>query len=131
MVYCNKSINKLKQPTEKNYNSALISQYILINDIRYVTLGHKTSLKSQFKEMYKISSWNMIFTYYPKDFWHKRKIDNFAPYNVFLASATNIPKRLKTSFVVQGHTYIYTKYHYPFVNFENRKGYILKPIGCA
>ncbi len=37
---------------------------------------------------------------YPKDFWHKRTIDNFDPYNVFLAIATNI---LKTGFVVQGH----------------------------
>ncbi len=32
----------------------------------------------------------------------KRKIDNFAPYNVFLAIATNIPQRLKTGFVLQG-----------------------------
>ncbi len=36
-------------------------------------------------------------------FWHKRKINNFDPYNVFLAIATNIPQRLKTGFVVQGH----------------------------
>ncbi len=28
---------------------------------------------------------------------------NFDPYNVFLAIATNIPQRLKTGFVVQGH----------------------------
>ncbi len=39
----------------------------------------------------------------PDDFWHKRKINNFDPYNVFLAIATNIPQRLKTSFVLQGH----------------------------
>ncbi len=32
-----------------------------------------------------------------------RKIDNFDPYNVFLAIATNIPQRLKTGFVLQGH----------------------------
>ncbi len=38
----------------------------------------------------------------PDDFWHKRKINNFDPYNVFLAIATNIPQRLKTSFVLQG-----------------------------
>ncbi len=31
------------------------------------------------------------------------KINNFDPYNVFLAIATNIPQRLKTGFVVQGH----------------------------
>ncbi len=33
----------------------------------------------------------------------KEKNYNFDPYNVFLAIATNIPQRLKTSFVVQGH----------------------------
>ncbi len=38
----------------------------------------------------------------PNDFWHKRKIDNFDPYNVFLAIATNIPQRLMTDFVLQG-----------------------------
>ncbi len=53
--------------------------------------------------MYKISSWNMIFTKCPEDFWHKRKIYNFDPYNVFLAIATNISPRLKTGFVLQGH----------------------------
>ncbi len=35
----------------------------------------------------------------------KIKINNFDPYNVFLAIATNIPQRLKTGFVVQGHIY--------------------------
>ncbi len=30
-------------------------------------------------------------------------INNFDPYNAFLAIATNIPQRLKTGFVVQGH----------------------------
>ncbi len=38
-------------------------------------------------------------------------MDNFDPYNVFLAIATNIPQQLKTGFVVQGHKYGYiTKY---------------------
>ncbi len=32
-----------------------------------------------------------------------KKIYNFDPYNVFLAIASNIPRRLKTRFVVQGH----------------------------
>ncbi len=41
----------------------------------------------------------------PNDFWHKRKIYNFDPYNVFLAIARNIPQRLKTGFVVQGHIF--------------------------
>ncbi len=31
------------------------------------------------------------------------KINNFDPYNVFLAIAINIPQQLKTGFVVQGH----------------------------
>ncbi len=30
-------------------------------------------------------------------------MDNFDPYNVLLAIATNIPQRLKTGFVLQGH----------------------------
>ncbi len=30
---------------------------------------------------------------------------NFDPYSVFLAIATNLPQRLKTGFVVQGHKY--------------------------
>uniref|UniRef100_A0A672TDC8 Low-density lipoprotein receptor-related protein 8-like n=1 Tax=Sinocyclocheilus grahami TaxID=75366 RepID=A0A672TDC8_SINGR len=33
----------------------------------------------------------------------RQKIDNFDPYHVFLAIATNIPQQLKTAFVVQGH----------------------------
>ncbi len=45
----------------------------------------------------------MIFTYYPNDFWRKRKIYNFDPYNVFLAIATNIHVLLMTGFVIQGH----------------------------
>ncbi len=32
-------------------------------------------------------------------------MDNFDPYNVFLDIATNIPQRLKTGFVLQGHIY--------------------------
>ncbi len=47
----------------------------------------------------------MIFTWYPNDFWHKRKIDNFDPYNVLLAIATNIPMRLMIGFGVQGHIF--------------------------
>ncbi len=45
----------------------------------------------------------MIFTKYPNDFWHKNKIKMFDPCSVFLA-ITNIPQRLKTAFVLQGHT---------------------------
>ncbi len=45
----------------------------------------------------------MIFTQYPNDFWHKRKIYNFDPYSVFWAIATNVPQWLKTGFVLQSH----------------------------
>ncbi len=34
-------------------------------------------------------------------------MDNFDPYNVFLAIATNLPVLIMTGFVVQGHIYIY------------------------
>ncbi len=36
------------------------------------------------------------------DFWHKIKIYNFDPYDVFLAIATNIPQWLKTGFGFPG-----------------------------
>ncbi len=35
----------------------------------------------------------------------KRLINNFDPYNIFFAIATNIPQRLNTAFVLQGHIY--------------------------
>ncbi len=41
------------------------------------------------------------------DFWHKRKIDNFDSYNVFLSIATNIHVLLMTDFVLQGHVFNY------------------------
>ncbi len=34
-----------------------------------------------------------------------KQIDNFDPYNVLLAIATNIPVLLMTAFVLQGHVY--------------------------
>ncbi len=37
------------------------------------------------------------------DFWHKRTMYNFEPYNVLLAIATNIAVLLMTDFVLQGH----------------------------
>ncbi len=46
--------------------------------------------------------------YCPNDFWHKRKINNCDPYDVFLAIATNIPVLLMTAFVLQGHIW-----HFP------------------
>ncbi len=44
---------------------------------------------------------DLSFPFFP--FWHKRKINNFDPYNVLLSIATNILQRLKTGFVLQGH----------------------------
>ncbi len=46
------------------------------------------------------------------DFWHKRKIYNFDPCGVFLDIDTNIPQRLKTAFVLQGHISILNAMHY-------------------
>ncbi len=43
-----------------------------------------------------------LYLIYTNDLWHKIKIDNFDPCNVFLAIATNKPQRLKTGFVVKG-----------------------------
>ncbi len=43
---------------------------------------------------------NMILI---SDFWHKRKMYNFDPYNVFLAIATNIQVLIMTGFVLKGH----------------------------
>ncbi len=49
----------------------------------------------------------MIFTLYSYVFCHKIQIYNFDPYNVCLAITTNIPQRLKTGFVVQGHILLF------------------------
>ncbi len=40
------------------------------------------------------------------DFWHKIKIDNFGPYNVLLAIATNIAVLLMTASALQAHIYV-------------------------
>ncbi len=46
---------------------------------------------------------NIFMEHDPND-CHKRKLYNFDPDNVFLAIALNILQRLKTGFVLQGHT---------------------------
>ncbi len=46
---------------------------------------------------------NILMEHDPNYFWHKRKHDNFDPYNVLLAIATNIPVLIKTDSVIQGH----------------------------
>ncbi len=66
---------------------------------------HITNQKLSF-DKFTVGNLQNIFLEHPNnpnDFWHKRKIDHFEPYNVLLAIATNIPQRLKTGFVVQGH----------------------------
>ncbi len=50
------------------------------------------------------------------DFWHNIKIDNFDPYNVLLAISTNIPQRLKTGFVLQGHILAFISTHETHIN---------------
>ncbi len=44
----------------------------------------------------------MIFTEYANDFWHIKEKCIILTHSM-LAIATNIPQRLKTGFVVQGH----------------------------
>ncbi len=44
---------------------------------------HITNQKYKIITLYKISSWKMICILCPNDFWHKTKIYNFDPYNVF------------------------------------------------
>ncbi len=41
------------------------------------------------------------------DFCHKRKINNFDPYNVLLDISANIAVLLKTAFVLQIHVYMF------------------------
>ncbi len=63
---------------------------------------HITNQKLSF-DIFTVGNLQNIFMEHDLYLRHKRKIHNFDPYNVFLAIATNIPQRLKTDFVVQGH----------------------------
>ncbi len=59
-------------------------------------VNHITNKKSSFDIFtVQISSWSMILI--SNDFWHKIKIYNFDPYNVYFAIAKII------FFVLQGH----------------------------
>ncbi len=70
---------------------------------------HITNQKLSFDTFTVGNLQNIFIERYANDFWHKRKIDHFDPYNVFLVIATNIPVLLMTDFVVQGHIlYIHT-----------------------
>ncbi len=48
----------------------------------------------------------MIFGIKEKSIYIGQNRYNFDPYSVFLSIATNIPQRLNTAFVLQGHIYI-------------------------
>ncbi len=91
---------------QKNLNIEKIAFKVV--QMKFLAM-HITNQKLSF-DIFTVGNLQNIFMehdLYPNDFWHKRKIDNFDPYNVFLAIATNIPQRLKTGFVVQGHICIY------------------------
>ncbi len=48
-----------------------------------------------------------------------KKMYHFDPYNILLTIATNIPQRLKTGFVLQGHIYhlqLNCTEHGPYIN---------------
>ncbi len=65
---------------------------------------HITNQKLSF-DIFTVGNLQNIFMehdQYPNDFWLKRKIYNFDPYNVLLSIATNIPVLLMTAFVLQG-----------------------------
>ncbi len=69
---------------------------------------HITNQKVSF-DIFTVGNLQNIFMkhdIYPNDFCYNIKINSFDPFNVVLAIATNIPQRLKTGFVIQGHIYI-------------------------
>ncbi len=86
----------------KNQNTEKIDFKIV--HMKFLTM-HITG-KKLLKYIYGRKYIKYLHGRYPNDFWHKRKIDNFDPYNAFLAIATNILQRLKTGFVLQGHIYV-------------------------
>ncbi len=54
---------------------------------------HITNQKEGFDIFMVVNLQNIFMEH---DFWHKRKFDNFDPYNVLLAISTNIPMLLMT-----------------------------------
>ncbi len=51
---------------------------------------HITNQKLRFYIFTEGNLQNIFMEQYPNNFWHKIKIDNFNPYNIFLAIATNM-----------------------------------------
>ncbi len=70
-----------------------------VDQMKFLAI-HFTNQKLSF---YIFTLGNLQNSFVEHDFWHKRKIYNFAPYTVCLAIATNVPELLMTGFVVQGH----------------------------
>ncbi len=52
-------------------------------------------------------------------------MNNFDPYNVFLAIAANIPQRLKTDFVLQSHIYVYNSIYIFWSKCDVKKSQII------
>ncbi len=90
----------------KNLNiEKIIFKFVQIKSLAM----HVTNQKLSF-DMFTVESLQTIFMEHDLNilmfFWHKRKIYNFNPYSVLLAIATNIPQRLMTASVLQGHIYM-------------------------
>ncbi len=115
-------INKLALPclfeylesegTKTNLNIAKIAFKAV--QIKFLAV-HITNQKLRFNIFTEGNLQNIFMEQYPNNFWHKIKIDNFNPYNIFLAIATNIPVLLKTCFVVQGHNEIKVLVEIPYI----------------
>ncbi len=55
-------------------------------------------------------------------------MNNFDPYNVFLAIATNKPVRLKTGFELQGHKFFVTAAFFLFVSLRIKLRIFIIPM---
>ncbi len=91
---------------QKNLNiEKIIFKFVQIKSLAM----HITNQKLSF-DIFTVEKLQNIFMEHDlnilKIFWHKRKMDNFEPYSVLLAIATNIPQRLMTASVLQGHIYM-------------------------
>ncbi len=105
---------------QKNLNTEKITFKVV--QMKFLAI-HITNQKLSF-DIFMVGNLQNIFMehdLYPNDFWHKRKIDNFDSYDVFLAIATNIPQRLKTGFVVQGHKCLYVDFNKTIVKMSQCK----------
>ncbi len=82
---------------QKNLNIEKITFKIV--QIKFLAM-HIADQKLSFDIFTEGYSLNIFMEY---DRWHKIKMYNFDPYNVFSAIATNIPVLPMTAFVLQGH----------------------------